>query len=89
MLEKIATCRTAIFDKTGTLTYGQPQLTELLPAPGFDEADSARRWSPVWSATRSTRWPAAILDAADKRGVELPGGQRRQRARRARGWRGP
>jgi P-type E1-E2 ATPase len=33
VLEKIDTCRTAIFDKTGTLTYGQPRLTELLPAP--------------------------------------------------------
>lgn len=35
VLEKIATCRTAIFDKTGTLTYGQPKLTEVLPAEGF------------------------------------------------------
>jgi cation transport ATPase len=31
-LEQIDTCRTAIFDKTGTLTYGQPKLTEVLPA---------------------------------------------------------
>jgi heavy metal translocating P-type ATPase len=37
VLEKIATCRTAIFDKTGTLTYGQPKLTELIPAPGMEE----------------------------------------------------
>ena len=33
--ENIDTCRPAIFDKTGTLTYGQPQLTEVVPAPGF------------------------------------------------------
>ena len=32
ILEKIDTCRTAMFDKTGTLTYGQPQLTEVVPA---------------------------------------------------------
>jgi cation transport ATPase len=36
VLEKVDTCRTAIFDKTGTLTYGQPNLTEVLPAAGFD-----------------------------------------------------
>src|SRR6266545_5930558 len=36
VLEKVDTCRTAIFDKTGTLTYGRPELTEILPAPGFE-----------------------------------------------------
>jgi P-type E1-E2 ATPase len=36
VLERIATCRTAIFDKTGTLTYGRPRLTEQLVAPGWD-----------------------------------------------------
>jgi heavy metal translocating P-type ATPase len=39
VLEKIATCRTAIFDKTGTLTYGQPRLVEVVPGPGFTEQD--------------------------------------------------
>src|SRR5262249_53224527 len=38
VLEKVDPCRTAIFDKTGTLTYGEPRLTEILPAPGFDRA---------------------------------------------------
>jgi Cu+-exporting ATPase len=28
------------FDKTGTLTAGQPQLVQLLPAPGVDEAQA-------------------------------------------------
>lgn len=35
VLEQIAECRTAIFDKTGTLTYGEPTLTEQLPASAF------------------------------------------------------
>jgi heavy metal translocating P-type ATPase len=35
VLETIGTCRTAIFDKTGTLTYGQPKLTEVIPAEGL------------------------------------------------------
>lgn len=39
VLEQIAECRTAIFDKTGTLTYGEPTLTEILLAPGFDEKE--------------------------------------------------
>ncbi|KAK3603997.1 hypothetical protein CHS0354_026793 [Potamilus streckersoni] len=35
VLEKISTCRTAVFDKTGTLTYGEPELTEIVPADGI------------------------------------------------------
>ena len=57
VLEKIDTCRTAIFDKTGTLTYGAPQLTEILPAPGFTEPERARERRRAWSGTRATRWP--------------------------------
>ena len=58
VLEKIDTCRTAIFDKTGTLTYGQPQLTEVLRRPRLRRTGRPARWSPAWSATPSTRWPA-------------------------------
>ena len=39
MLEHVDKCRTIIFDKTGTLTYGRPSLTEVICAPGFDEAE--------------------------------------------------
>ena len=39
VLEHISTCRTAIFDKTGTLTYGEPKLTEMVIAPGFEERE--------------------------------------------------
>ncbi len=39
VLEQIATCRTAIFDKTGTLTFGEPALTEMVVADGFNRAD--------------------------------------------------
>ena len=42
VLEKIDTCRTAIFDKTGTLTYGQPKLTEVLPAAGLRQGRDPR-----------------------------------------------
>jgi cation transport ATPase len=39
VLEQISQCRTAIFDKTGTLTYGEPKLTEMIIAPGFDQTE--------------------------------------------------
>lgn len=39
MLEHVDKCRTLIFDKTGTLTYGRPSLTEVICAPGFNEAE--------------------------------------------------
>jgi heavy metal translocating P-type ATPase len=69
VLEKVATCRTAIFDKTGTLTYGEPQLTELLPAPGYDGRDILGL---VAALERYSKHPlaAAILVAADKHAVE-------------------
>ena len=66
VLEKIDTCRTAIFDKTGTLTYGQPQSDRGDSRRRLRGRRSARAWSPAWNATRSTRWPAAILDAAQR-----------------------
>src|SRR5262249_11463594 len=71
VLEKIDTCRTAIFDKTGTLTYGQPALTEGLPAPGFGEAEVLGL---VAGLERYSRHPlsGAVQEAARKRGLELP-----------------
>jgi len=70
VLEKIDTCRTAIFDKTGTLTYGQPKLTELLPAPGFDEKNILAL---IASLERYSKHPLseAVLAAAHKAGVGL------------------
>ena len=63
VLEKIDTCRTAIFDKTGTLTYGQPKLTEVLPADGFTKDETL---TAVASLERYSRHPlaSAMIDAA-------------------------
>jgi heavy metal translocating P-type ATPase len=71
VLEKIDTCRTAIFDKTGTLTYGRPQLTELLPGPGFGGPEVLGL---VAGLERYSKHPlsGAVLDAADAAGVPLP-----------------
>jgi heavy metal translocating P-type ATPase len=70
VLEKVDTCRTAIFDKTGTLTYGQPQLTELLPAAGREGPDVLAL---VASLERYSKHPlaGAILEAARKRNAPL------------------
>jgi heavy metal translocating P-type ATPase len=71
VLEKIATCRTAIFDKTGTLTYGQPQLTEVLPAEGWQRRDVLPL---IAGLERYSKHPlaGAILEAARKGGLPLP-----------------
>jgi P-type E1-E2 ATPase len=61
VLEKIDSCRTAIFDKTGTLTYGQPRLTETIPAPGFSEAEVLTL---VGSLERYSKHPLAVAIVA-------------------------
>jgi heavy metal translocating P-type ATPase len=68
VLEKIDTCRTAIFDKTGTLTYGQPELTEVVPADGFTEKEVLGL---VASLERYSKHPlsAAILQASQRAGL--------------------
>ena len=70
VLEQIDACRTAIFDKTGTLTYGQPQLTEILTAPGVESDEVLGK---VASLERYSRHPLsqAILDGAAERGLTL------------------
>ncbi len=71
VLETIDTCRTAIFDKTGTLTYGQPRLTDLLPAQGGDKEEVLTF---VAALERYSKHPlsGAILDAARKIKLTLP-----------------
>ena len=70
VLEKIDTCRTAIFDKTGTLTYGEPQLTDVLVAPGIGERDVVTL---VASLERYSKHPlsAAVLARAQEQGMTL------------------
>ena len=65
VLERLPTCRTAIFDKTGTLTYGQPELTEVLPAPGMS---SEKILQYAASLERYSKHPLAqaIMKAADQ-----------------------
>ena len=84
VLEQIDTCEVAIFDKTGTLTCGQPSLSEVLPAPGFTQAQVLQALA---SLERYSRHPlaAATQQAAQAQGFVVAGGQCGQRA----AWRGP
>jgi heavy metal translocating P-type ATPase len=70
VLEKIDTCHTAIFDKTGTLTYGQPQLTEIFPANGWEKREILTL---VAGLERYSKHPlaGAILDAARKEETQI------------------
>ena len=63
ILETVDRCRTMVLDKTGTLTFGQPTLTERLPAPGMDDREVLRLAA---SLERYSKHPLArpILEAA-------------------------
>ena len=69
-LEKIAECRTAVFDKTGTLTYGEPKLTDVLVADGFERVEVLGLAA---SLERYSKHPlaGAVLEAALAAGAEL------------------
>ena len=58
------------FDKTGTLTAGQPQLVQLLPAPGVDEAQALQLAASLQGGSEHPLG-RAVRDAANKRGLAL------------------
>ncbi|HEX9937484.1 MAG TPA: heavy metal translocating P-type ATPase [Longimicrobium sp.] len=61
---------TVVLDKTGTLTQGRPELTDVVPADGFD-ADELLRL--VASAERGSEHPVgeAVVRGAQARGLAL------------------
>lgn len=69
-LERAGAVDTIIFDKTGTLTVGRPELTDVVPAEGIDEAALLRLAA---SAQQGSEHPLAkaVLDEAASRGLEL------------------
>jgi P-type Cu+ transporter len=62
---------TIVLDKTGTITAGKPALTDIRPAPGFDEDEVLAL---VAAAESDSEHPlaAAILAGARQRGVTVP-----------------
>ncbi|PST18136.1 copper-translocating P-type ATPase [Rhizobium sp. JAB6] len=69
-LERFAKVDTLIVDKTGTLTEGKPNLTEIVPATGIDEACLL---SLAASLERGSEHPLAeaIVAGAEGRGVHF------------------
>jgi len=69
-LEKIAECRVAILDKTGTLTHGEPTLTEVIAAEGFNRNEVLGLAS---SLERYSKHPlaGAVLAASRAAGLRL------------------
>jgi Cu+-exporting ATPase len=68
-LEAAATAGTVVFDKTGTLTRGSPQLTDVVVAPGANEARLLR--AAATAESRSEHPLAmAVVRGARERGVE-------------------
>ena len=58
----------AVLDKTGTVTQGKPTVTDVLPAPGVDEA---RLWQVATALERRSEHPLAqaVTEEAVRRGV--------------------
>jgi Cu+-exporting ATPase len=69
-LERAGRVTTVVLDKTGTITRGQPAVTDVVLAPGWD--DEARLLTLAASAEKSSEHPLgeAIVAAAGSR--ELP-----------------
>jgi Cd2+/Zn2+-exporting ATPase len=68
-LEELGRTRAVAFDKTGTLTRGEPQVTEVVAADGFDADDVVG--AAALAESRSEHYLArAIGDAAIERGIE-------------------
>ena len=70
-LERLERVDTLVVDKTGTLTEGRPKVTEIVPLDGGGEQDLLRVAAAL---ERSSEHPlaAAIVGAAEERGLELP-----------------
>jgi Cu+-exporting ATPase len=69
-LQSLKAVEVVAFDKTGTLTKGHPELTDLITAPDFAEADVLALVAAV--ETRSEHpIGEAIVEAAKKRGITL------------------
>ncbi len=69
-LENAHRIKAVALDKTGTITQGAPTVTDVLPAPGFNETDLLR-WAA--SAERGSEHPlaAAVVQAAEDRGLAI------------------
>lgn len=73
-LEELGRTRAVAFDKTGTLTRGEPRVTEVVCAEGFD-ADGLLEFAAIAESRSEHYLAAAITDAASARGLAFNDGQ--------------
>ncbi len=66
ILERLATCRTAIFDKTGTLTYGTPHLIDVTTLGTLPEADVIALAASLEAYSKHPLAAAVVQAAADR-----------------------
>ncbi|WP_281176623.1 heavy metal translocating P-type ATPase [Shouchella shacheensis] len=69
-LENTRSIQTVVLDKTGTVTKGEPELTDVLVAPGFEEEQVL---SFVGSAEKNSEHPLAeaIVKGVEQKGISL------------------
>ncbi len=71
ILERAQNLDTVVFDKTGTLTRGEPELTDLLPQPEFDESTLLRLAAAVEFGSEHPLGEA-IVRGARHRNIDIP-----------------
>jgi len=71
VLERAKSLTTVVFDKTGTLTRGEPNVTDILPLGGSDEAEVLRLAAAVEAGSEHPLGEA-IVRAAQHRALVLP-----------------
>ena len=69
-LQTLRAARVVAFDKTGTLTKGRPELTNLVPMPGFTAEQALALAAGVESRSEHPI-AAAIVEAARQRGLTI------------------
>lgn len=70
-LETLGRVDTVVLDKTGTLTCGEPAVTSIRPAPGFD-ADTLLRLAAAAEQNSEHPLAQAVIQEASARGLTYP-----------------
>jgi len=68
-IQRMREIRTIVFDKTGTLTRGEPEVTDIVCAPGVSVEDLLRAAASVESDSEHPLG-RAVVNAARERGIE-------------------
>src|SRR5205823_61263 len=72
-LEQLSAVDAAVFDKTGTITVGEPRLSEIRLARGF-ESEQVLRYAAAVEQGSSHLLGRVIVAAAEARGLQIPRG---------------